>query len=418
MGGTLARRSVLVAASLGAGMALASGGRAGGEPEAPREPAPRPVTLERARAAVEQAPGRAAAAARRAAAALAVPAAGAWPATTLALSSTRATERLALVASLPLPVFGTLGASRAVARAELEVARREESSADLTLRRDVTRAWIELARAETRADRSALAAEREAELARITQSRFAAGDASRAERVGADAAARRAHARASADRTAIAASSAELAALLGWETTALLHAQGGLPAPGPVPPLEPLRSRRAGHPDARAALARAEAQAAAAGQAHKGIWPALSLDLESRIDDPTLPGNDYRVGLTLELPIFGKTGASTTAAEARRAAALAEREQTLSGLDGALVAAHRRFEAARALALELERDAVPAQRDAAALARAAFREGQGSLAAVLEADGALADAEAEAVEAEADAALARADLDWAVGAGR
>ncbi len=377
------------------------------------------LRLSEALAAVARAPAHQAGAAKVGAAREQVPAAGAWPATVLSVSTTHKTERLGAVASLPLPIFGTIGAGRDVARAELEVAQKELGSDDLGAVRDVTHAWIELARAESLAELSARTADREQELATITRIRMQSGDASRAEVVAADAAARRAGARAAADQTTIAARSAELAALIGRDPDAALHAEGGLPALGAdVPSLADLRGRRGGHPDARAAAARADVEKAKVGEARASRWPALSLDLEAMIDDPTLPGNDYRIGLTLELPIFGRGAAKQQAAQASQRAAVAERRRTIAALDGQLVAAYRRYQQARALARALEEDAVPAQREAASLAREAYREGQGGLAAVLEADRTLAETEAEAVAARADAAIARADLEWAGGGGR
>ncbi len=377
------------------------------------------IRLGQALAAVARAPAHRAGAARVGAAREAVPAAGAWPATVLSVATAHRTERFGAVASLPLPVFGTLGASRAVARAELDAARTELGAGDLGVVRDVTHAWLELARAEALADLSARGAAREEELATITRTRMQSGDASRAEVVAADAAARRAGARAAADRTAIAARSAELAALIGRDPDGGLRAEGGLPdAAADLPPLSRLRGRRAGHPEARAAAARADVERAKVGEARASRWPALALDLEALIDDPTLPGNDYRIGLTMELPLFGRGAARQKAAEAARRAAIAERDRTIDALDGQLVAAYRRYQQARGLARDLEEDVLPAQREAAALAREAYREGQGGLAAVLEADRTLAEAEAESVAARTDAALARADLEWAAGGGR
>src|SRR5207253_2304065 len=69
------------------------------------------------------------------------------------------------------------------------------------------------------------------EVARVPRARFEAGDAARVEVVQSDAALRRARAEAAAAGTTIGAASAELAALVGWEVTAPLHAEGGLPAP-------------------------------------------------------------------------------------------------------------------------------------------------------------------------------------------
>src|SRR5262244_573397 len=106
------------------------------------------ITLAAALAAADRSPEGQAAQARTVAAGTAEAAAGAWPATSLGASTTLNTARAILTAALPLPIFGTLGASRAVAHAETAAAAADESVARLDLRRRAERAWIELARAE------------------------------------------------------------------------------------------------------------------------------------------------------------------------------------------------------------------------------------------------------------------------------
>ena len=79
------------------------------------------------------------------------------------------------------------------------------------------------------------------------------------------------------------------------------------------------------------------------------------------------------------------------------------------------MATYRRYQAARELARALEEEVLPTQRGAAELAREAYRERQGGLVAVLEADRSLADAETEWVDARVNAAVTWAELEWAVG---
>jgi cobalt-zinc-cadmium efflux system outer membrane protein len=378
----------------------------------------RAVTLPEAIAAIGAAPEHRVVSAERAAAELEVAAAGAWPGTTVTANTSRKTARLGLVAAVPLPVFGTLSANKQVARAEYHVAEAQVGATDLGLRRDVTKAWVELARTEARADLSEANAKREEELATITKQREDSGDASHAEVVQAQAAAKRARAQAIVDRTAIVASSAELARLLGWDPDVVLHADGGFPPLGDVAGFEELAASRARHPEAQVAAARTDAEGARVVEASRARFPHLSLDLEAALDDPTLPGNDYRLGLNLEIPIFGHTAQAIDAAAARQVAARTQLDATMHDLDAQIVAAHKRYQAAREHVRSVEGDVLPAQREAAALARAAYREGQGGLVAVLEADRALADVEAEDIDAQAEAAAARADLDWASGGAR
>jgi cobalt-zinc-cadmium efflux system outer membrane protein len=383
--------------------------------QARAQEAARPVSLSQAIAAIGAAPQHRVVTAERTAAELDIAAAGAWPGTSVTVNTSRKTAHLGVVAAVPLPIFGTLGADKDVARAEYHVADAQVGSIDLGLRRDVTKAWVELARTEARAELSEASAKREEELATITKQREDSGDASHAEVVQATAAAKRARAEANVDRTAIIAASADLARLLGWDPDIQLHADGGFPPLDDVRGFEELSSARARHPDARVAAARTDAEAARVALAERERFPKLSLDLEAAFDDPTLPGNDYRLGVNLELPIFGHTSAAIDAANARRAAARTELDATMIELDAQIVAAHKRYQAAREHVRTVEDDVLPAQREAANLARAAYREGQGGLVAVLEADRALAEIEGEVIDAHAEAAAARADLEWASG---
>lgn len=373
------------------------------------------ITLPRALAAAARAPQSRTGAAREAASAAEVRAAGGWPATSLGVTTARRTTRLGLTASLPLPLFGTLGASTAAASAELAVTRAESAAALLELRHQVTRAWLELARAEARATLTEAAARREQELADVTLKRFDAGDAARAEVVAADAAARRARALAAAEVADIAGASAELATLLGWEPEAPLRAAGGLPALAAPPALSALQARLPHHPAAALASSAVTAAGARAVAARSETRPRLSLDLEAMLDDPTLPGNDYAIGVTLELPLWGHGSAAVRAARAHQHALALERDGVLAAAAGQLVATYRRAEAAQARARALADDVVPAQREAATLAHAAFGEGQASLVVVLEAERALVEVELEALDARADSAQARSDLEWAAG---
>lgn len=409
---------VAVAAAAAATASAYADGLDGVAASAAEPPRAQPITLPRALAAAARAPLSRSSQAREAAAAAEVHAAGGWPSTSIGVSTARRTTRLGLTASLPLPLFGTLGASTAAARADLEVSRAESAASLLDLRHQVARAWLELARVEAHATLTAAAAQREQELADVTQQRFDAGDAARAEVVAADAAARRARALAAAQADDIAGASAELATLLGWDPEAPLHAAGGLPALAAPPALSTLRAGLPRHPAATVASSAVVAAGARVGAARSETRPRLSLDLEAMLDDPTLPGNDYAVGVTLELPLWGHGSAAVRAAQAHQHAAALERERQLAAADGQLVAAYRRAQAALARAHALGDDVVPAQREAASLAHAAFSEGQTGLVVVLEAERALLEVELEALDAQADSALARSELEWAAGGPR
>src|SRR5215468_1309321 len=212
---------------------------------------PRKVTLAEAIQAIAAAPGRRAVVTRTQAAETAVSAAGAWPPFTLGVSTTANTAHAIVTAAVPLPIFGTLGADRGVARGEFDVARAENAADYLDERQKVSAAWIELARAEARSAVTAEIADNENRLAEATRRRAAAGDASRADVLTAETSALHARAEAVSAADLVGVASAQLAALLSWDPEAPLHAEGGLPEPAPPAPA----AGAAEHPDARAAAA-------------------------------------------------------------------------------------------------------------------------------------------------------------------
>lgn len=382
------------------------------------EAAPRALTLAEALAAVATAPELAGNAATVRAATAEVDAAGAWPATSLQVATTRATARVVVGASFPLPVFGTLSAARDRARAELEVTRVEASGAEWDLRWRVAAAWIELARAEARAGLLAAVAEREASLAGLADKRFRAGDSPRLEALSAQVEARRAEAEARSAALDATAAAATLAGLLGLDPAAELTAAPGLPAapaPEALPPMASWLAHADAHPEVRAAEARAHLTDTQKDEADAAGWPGLALEAEASIDDATLPGTDLRGGVALEIPLFAHHGAAVEAAQARQAAARSALDAAQRTRRAEIVAAWRRLDAAATSAQVLTTDVRPAADEAAALARKAYQAGATTLVSVLEAERALADAQLAQLEAQAAAALAQADLEHATG---
>ncbi|HEX7481466.1 MAG TPA: TolC family protein [Polyangiales bacterium] len=377
--------------------------------------AARPVTLTQALAAVPKAPLREVARLQTSAARNAVDAAGAWPATSVGLTTSLRTARFTPSVSLPLPVFGTVSANKDAARAELSVARAQEAGTELSLRRQAQEAWTELALAQAVASLAAQAAAREQELADVTKSRFDAGEAPRAEVVAAEAESRRAKAEATAAASTVGASSAVLAGVLGWPPEALLLADGGLPEPRAPQPLAAWLARAAAHPEVRAALARANVDAAHVKQAERARWPKLALLVEASIDDPTLPGSDMRTGVGVEVPLLGRTAETIATAQAFERAARAEQDATQRDLGARVVSAYRRVQSARERFRALRDDVLPAQQESVRLSRAAYAEGQQGLIAVIAANRALAEAERGMVGAQADVALAQSELEWSSG---
>ena len=400
MAGRLGIARLVVALGLMAGVARAE---------------PRAVTLQEVLAAIARAPAAAVSAHDVAAADALVDAAAAWPNPSLHVATNRLTARLVAGASLPLPVFGTVGASERMAAAEAGVVRREGAVALRQLRHRVVAAWIALARADGEAVATSIAAQQAAELGLIARGRKDAGVGADVDVTTAAAAKARADVAATAAVRAQAAASAELAGLLGWPVDQRLRSAGA-PDTGGTAELAELRVGLARHPERAAALARVTAADAAVSQIESLRWPILSVDAEVSYDDPTNEDKtDAMIGVVLELPLFARIGDRARAARATLAAQRARLAVTDSELGGALAATYERWRAAVETLAALERDVVPAQERAAALTAQAYREGARDLASALQAERDLAAVRAEVNTARTDAASAWEDLQLAGG---
>ena len=393
---------------------LASSPAHGGGP-----PPVHPVTFNDALQAASRAPANRSRIVSQQAAAMSVDAAGAWPAITVGTFTTLRSARLGVSAAVPLPILGTRytrDANVSVAKTLRDVVVADAATQELEQLRQVSRAWLNVARMQAHAATSQLAAVRQQQLAEIADQRFNNGEVARVESVQADAARRLARARAAADRAAIAAASAELASLLGWNPEIIIEAQGDLPTPYSVPSLTAIQAQRNTHPLVHAQAARIAVEAARTKLASASQWPRLAVEAEAAWLAPNPPSIDLRLGVVVELPFWGKSSQAVQTAQALKHVAQLEAEVAAHVLDGATVAAYRRFEAARAQAATLQNEVVPAAREAALLARAAYAEGSGGLVAVLEAERSLQEIESTATDARLDAAEAQVDVTWTYGA--
>ncbi len=319
---------------------------AGGHAHVRAQPHARSVTLAEALAAAGAAPELRGFALRTEAASATADAAGGLPPTSVSVGATSATARLVVAASVPLPIFGTLGAEERVARAGVEVARAEQRTASSDLRLRLAGAWLDLARAQERLALLGADAERAVALVAVARHRVEEGDAPRADAVSATAAAARTTAVAQAGRAVVEASSSALAGLLGWEPSRLLRAAPGLPTVDEPPSLAALLDRARARPSIDLARARSRAAGAEAEQAARACWPELSLEGEAAIADPTLPGTDVRGSLAVALPLFSGRADAQRAAELRHGAALAELVAERRAASADVVTAYRRWEAA------------------------------------------------------------------------
>jgi outer membrane protein TolC len=380
-----------------------------------------PVTLADALAAANKAPGAQIGPHEVAAAEAGVDAASAWPNPVLGLATSRLTAKLVASVAVPLPILGTVGAAKRVARAEANVVQAEALLALRDVRARVVIAWIELQRAEGDVVATQVAAQQAADLEHIAKGRQAAGTGADVDVTVAAASRARADVAYAAAQRAEDAASAELAGLLGWDPAHLLSAAGE-PTLAPGGDLDALEHKLAMHPVRVAAEKRVVAADATLDAVLVLRRPGIALAGEVDYDDRSitegrtaLDRTDARIGIALELPVFAKIG---DRARAARATAMAERMRlstTEAELGGHLVAAYQRWQAATERLASLQRDVIPAQEKAATLSMQAYREGARDLSSAVLAQRDLASARAELNDARAAAALAYADLALAAG---
>jgi outer membrane protein, heavy metal efflux system len=414
-------RAFLISAVLLAGSRSWAQDRANSTAQSATSVDGRSVSLREVMVAVDQSPRRLSLVAQNNAASLDIAAAQAWPTTTVGGFTTWRSARIGVTVALPLPVLGirrSHDANVAVAKADHLATISDNQLTTLELTRAVCRAWMELARQQARRNNALASAQRQTQLSEIAAQRFAAGDVARVDAVQADAARQLAAAQVAVEQSAIVAASAQLAALLGWDPSSLLSAQlnddnsAMFAAPAE---LQQLRGQRSKHPAMQSQAARATAQTARTTLARTGRWPRLALESETAFLDPGLSGTDVRVGVTMELPLWGHIGDQVLAAQAREHSAALEMRAVDGALDGEIVAAHQRFVAATQHHQVLRDQIAPVAREAATLAREAYKEGSGGLISVLEAERALLDVEISIVDARIDAAEAHVDVLWSSG---
>ena len=133
------------------------------------------VTLPEAIAAVPAAPEAKIGGYEVMAAEATIDAASAWPSPSVHVATNRLTARVGAGATLPLPLFGTVGAAKKRATAEAQVVRAETGLALRDLRYRVVQAWIRLARADGEVTTTAIAAQQAAEIEVIAKGRLSAG---------------------------------------------------------------------------------------------------------------------------------------------------------------------------------------------------------------------------------------------------
>src|ERR1043165_1359162 len=271
-----------------------------------------------------------------------IDAARAWPSPTVHVATNRLTARVTAGAALPLPLFGTVGAAKRRATAEMQVVRAETALALRELRNRVVQAWIRLARADGEVTTTANAAQQAAELEVIAKGRLGAGVGADVDVTVAGAARARADVAVHAAEREEDAASAELAGLLGWDPLRRLQASGSLVTGPSAQKLESLQQKLAAHPERTVAFDRVVAAEATVDETSVARWPALALEGEVLVDDPTNEHKtDVMLGVSLELPIFAHVGDRVRSARSQENAERARLAATEASLGASLVASYR-----------------------------------------------------------------------------
>ncbi|MEO8501862.1 MAG: TolC family protein [Vicinamibacteria bacterium] len=367
------------------------------------EPAPRVISLAEALQAADRLPDlRAADAALRAAEA-GIRAAGRWPDPAFTFATRSITAKESYAFSVPLPWPGR-GARLDVAKAGAALVGTDREAARLLARRALRLAWFSTA---AREDMATAASERAVRIKGTADAVTALFDAGRVallelSRARADAAI------AAADQIQVEEdhriAESVLRRLLGIEGPQRIRVERPLPPFGATPDLETASTAALAHsPAARAAEARVRSAEAAVRLASALRFPGITVEAGADRNDPTQPGTDRSIGVSLAVPLGAGPGLAIARAERDRALAL--RDQSKRELSDAVEQAWRTAQAARARYEAITKDALPEALQAADLAQVAYREGRSDIFRVLDAERALA---------EARAALADAYLAWGV----
>ncbi len=373
-----------------------------------QEAAPRSVSLEEAIRAADLLPDLKAAEAALRAAEEGVKAAGRLPEASFGFATHSITARQSYSLSVPLPWPGR-GPRIDAAKAGAAVVGTDREAARLMARHALRVAWFTTAAREDMAraakDRAARAkAASDAVGALFDAGRVALLEVSRAR---ADAAIAAADASQSEEEQRIA--EGVLRRLLGIESPQRVQVERPLPSFAVEVDLETATAAGlARSPAAKAAEARVRASEAAVRLASAIRFPGVAVELGVDADDPTQPGTDRSIGVSVSIP-FG-AGPGLGLARGDRDRALAQREQAQREIKDAVEQAWRTARAARTRYETLEKDALPAAMQAADLAQVAYREGRSDIFRVLDAERALADTRSGLAEAFLAWGIAHSDL--------
>jgi cobalt-zinc-cadmium efflux system outer membrane protein len=336
---------------------------------------------------------------------------------TLTVSTARETARLGASIGVPLPLFGQRSTSMNAARADLDAVRLDVEVGRRLARWRATVAWIDLWESQERARLLDLGAQDADRLFQIANERFASGTGPRLDvvRTGADRA--RARSEADAARGLVSAAAARLAPWIGAPPDDELTATGRPGYPEDLSfSIGQLEGGLSEHPSLHRDRALVMAATRHVQNQERLRWPTVTPELTVNQGDPTLPGTDVIVGLSLDLPVLSLRAGATARARAERAlaetATSADRRRLLSEL----LDACRRMEGAGVKLRALREHVLPAMEEARDMTEEGYRSGRVDLVRLLEAQRALLESRLAETEAAAFWSRAVADVENAAGA--
>ena len=330
-------------------------------------------------------------------------------------------------ASWEVDLWGRRARQTEAANARAEAALYGRRDVMLTLIGEVARSYFDLRAAQAEAASAQALAGSDAELARLTQLRFAAGEASRLERERAEGAARTSAAAVPEADARAAAAAYRIAALVGAAPEEVAP-ELRKPAPLPSSPDTILVGVRSELLERRPDIRRAERELAAAtadiGIATADLFPRFSL-FGSLGQQARTPGDLFssestrlQIGPSFSWPIFsgGTIRAQIRAADARAQGAAARYEKAVLGALSDSETAINRFLNARVTEVEAS-SAVDRERSAYALAGKRANSGEDDRLTLTRARQSLLTAERRADQARAAKGQAAVALYKALGGG-
>jgi outer membrane protein TolC len=211
------------------------------------------------------------------------------------------------------------------------------------------------------------------------------------------------------------ASSAELAAWVGARFDEPLRVEGDPEVPAQVPKLSELWPLVGQNPSVQWAFAELRASEARASSERAQVRPLMTLDLAADFNDPTLPGNNYRAQLGVEVPLLNQRGPLIEREERKALAARSQIQAEQVRLSSELIIAYRTFGALTQQAETLARGVLPAALAAAEATEESYTLGRAPLVAVLDAERARIDTEVTLIESQSARANAWIDVERALG---